>query len=411
MICGFLRPVGEYRTINVCIKTDPNHTDEHLFMPWSYYEAEQQQIHRERGTALPAWLTELALKVKTMNRDELIKALHEDPTLRREKPVPAPPPLPGMNEPDYVKEQMWRDRQAWERDHGPGHRNRPEPVPCPSFRRNPDYPARVQYCGRWRVRGEPHEHGNWMDEPHPVPWSTTPQRGGDEDLQPGYVPPGEQGPTWDPATTRPQCTAIRRDPQYHGEEERLQQCGRELGHPEDDRPTLGAHDNWVDLQAGGTPMGRSSSETWKDVDRGDPDAWRDPDAGTRAAEPLSGQTPDASVGWGATGRGKKRGKVTHIDFKIPPEGGGGASMASVAEVKSSLDAATHSIGEAQEAIRAAKQKLDEAIGSAMAALDGSGHDSVHTGNAHLGDASGKLDEVMHTLLAAIESYQQYGGGL
>lgn len=86
-------------------------------------------------------------------------------------------------------------------------------------------------------------------------------------------------------------------------------------------------------------------------------------------------------------------------------------MASVAEVRAALDGATHTITEAQGGLQAVKEHIEQARGQALAAAEGSGHDAVITGNAHLGDAGTKVDEALQVLQAAIESYQQYAAAL
>jgi hypothetical protein len=86
-------------------------------------------------------------------------------------------------------------------------------------------------------------------------------------------------------------------------------------------------------------------------------------------------------------------------------------MASVAEVKAALDAANQKVAEAQQTLMAAKEHIEQAQSQALVAVDGSGHDSVTTGNAFLADAGAKVDETIQVLSAATESYGQYSAGL
>jgi hypothetical protein len=86
-------------------------------------------------------------------------------------------------------------------------------------------------------------------------------------------------------------------------------------------------------------------------------------------------------------------------------------MASVAEVKAALDAANQKVAEAQQTLMAGLESIKEAVGMALVAAEGSGHDAVITGNTHLGDAGTKVEEAIQVLSAATESYGQYSASL
>ncbi|MEV1290564.1 hypothetical protein [Micromonospora sp. NPDC049679] len=86
-------------------------------------------------------------------------------------------------------------------------------------------------------------------------------------------------------------------------------------------------------------------------------------------------------------------------------------MASVAEVKSAIDAAVTQITEGQAAVQAASEKLSEAQQSLAAALDGSGHESVGAAQASLFQASTELEECLAATLAAVEQAQSYAATL
>lgn len=86
-------------------------------------------------------------------------------------------------------------------------------------------------------------------------------------------------------------------------------------------------------------------------------------------------------------------------------------MASVAEVKAAVDAANQLLAEAQQAGLAMIEKIDEASQQLAAALDGSGHDSVSTANAHLLQAKQQIEEGSQMLQASIEASGQYAAGL
>ncbi|GAB3525698.1 hypothetical protein [Phytohabitans suffuscus] len=86
-------------------------------------------------------------------------------------------------------------------------------------------------------------------------------------------------------------------------------------------------------------------------------------------------------------------------------------MASVAEVKSAIDAAIQQVSEGQAAVHAAKEKLDEAQQSLAVALDGSGHDAVDTARASLQQATQELEDCLGATMAAVEQAQQYSAAL
>jgi len=82
-------------------------------------------------------------------------------------------------------------------------------------------------------------------------------------------------------------------------------------------------------------------------------------------------------------------------------------VASVAELKSAIDAAIQQVGEAQAAVHAAGEKLTEAQQSLAAALEGSGHEAVAAARASLLQAQTELDECLTATLAAVEQAQSY----
>jgi uncharacterized protein YukE len=86
-------------------------------------------------------------------------------------------------------------------------------------------------------------------------------------------------------------------------------------------------------------------------------------------------------------------------------------VASVAEVKSAIDAVIAQIGEVQSAVRAAGEQLSETQQSLAAAVEGSGHDAVSTAQAALNQASTELDEALAATLTAVEQAQTYLGTL
>jgi uncharacterized protein YukE len=86
-------------------------------------------------------------------------------------------------------------------------------------------------------------------------------------------------------------------------------------------------------------------------------------------------------------------------------------VASVAEVKSAIDAAIQQVSEGQAAVHAAGEKLAEAQQSLAVALDGSGHDAVSTAHASLQQATQELEECLAATMAAVEQAQQYSAAL
>ncbi|HEY8532882.1 MAG TPA: hypothetical protein VIL44_03260 [Micromonospora sp.] len=86
-------------------------------------------------------------------------------------------------------------------------------------------------------------------------------------------------------------------------------------------------------------------------------------------------------------------------------------MASVAEVKSAIDAAIAQINEGQAAVRVAAEKLAEAQQSLAAALEGSGHEAVGAAQASLFQAATDLEECLAATVAAIEQAQSYAAML
>jgi uncharacterized protein YukE len=86
-------------------------------------------------------------------------------------------------------------------------------------------------------------------------------------------------------------------------------------------------------------------------------------------------------------------------------------VASVAEVKSAIDAAIQQVSEGQAAVHAASEKIAEAQQSLAAALDGSGHDAVSTAHASLSQATLELEECLAATQAAVEQAQSYVAAL
>lgn len=86
-------------------------------------------------------------------------------------------------------------------------------------------------------------------------------------------------------------------------------------------------------------------------------------------------------------------------------------MASVAEVKSAIDAAVMQVTEGQAAVQAASEKLAEAQQSLAAAFEGSGHEAVGAARMSLFQASTELEECLAATLAAVEQAQTYSATL
>lgn len=195
---------------------------------------------------------------------------------------------------------------------------------------------------------------------------------------------------------------------------RLFRCGKQAGHHEDPDPQIARHGEWVDIgqvrdPSGAGWAGRVLDDLWSQITQEDPDAWRAPDDGDRAAAPPSGQTPDADVGYSITGRGPRPG-VTGMDIKVNPPTIG-AGMASIAEVQAAMGAANGLIEEAQQALYAALEKAREAASMAAGVLEGSGHEAAHAGLAHLTDAEVKITEIIQVYEAAKGEFSTYVPGL
>lgn len=82
-------------------------------------------------------------------------------------------------------------------------------------------------------------------------------------------------------------------------------------------------------------------------------------------------------------------------------------MASVAELKSAIDAALQQISDAQAAVQAAGERLAEAQLTLAGALEGSGHETVNSAQASLSQATQELDDCLAATLAAVEQAQLY----
>lgn len=82
-------------------------------------------------------------------------------------------------------------------------------------------------------------------------------------------------------------------------------------------------------------------------------------------------------------------------------------MASVAELKSAIDAALQQIGDGQTAVQAAGEKLAEAQQTLAGALEGSGHETVTAAQASLSQASQELQDCLAATLTAVEQAQLY----
>ena len=82
-------------------------------------------------------------------------------------------------------------------------------------------------------------------------------------------------------------------------------------------------------------------------------------------------------------------------------------MASVAELKSAIDAALQQINDGQAAVQAASEKLAEAQQTLAGALEGSGHETVTAAQASLSQAAQELEECLAATLSAVEQAQLY----
>jgi hypothetical protein len=216
-------------------------------------------------------------------------------------------------------------------------------------------------------------------------------------------PLAERGEDMDDNNSPAQCGAVRRE---GGD---VLRCARQAGHDTAIHP----HGPWIKIGAvsedqEGIPVGRILDALWEETSQEDPDAWQSPDAAGRSVEPTTNEAPQASTGWGATGRGDHTG-VTHIDFDIPKPKGAG--VASIAEVKAAIDAAAHHAQEANQAFLAAKDKMNEAVSLLAIALEGSGHDSVAAALSHFSSAAEGVDEIVQDVLAGLEKAQSYGAAL
>ncbi|HEX5542657.1 MAG TPA: hypothetical protein VFX60_14045 [Micromonospora sp.] len=86
-------------------------------------------------------------------------------------------------------------------------------------------------------------------------------------------------------------------------------------------------------------------------------------------------------------------------------------MASVAELKSAIDAALQQISDGQAAVQAAGEKLGEAQQTLAGALEGSGHEAVGAAQSALSQAAQELDDCLAATLSAIEQAQLYAATL
>jgi len=86
-------------------------------------------------------------------------------------------------------------------------------------------------------------------------------------------------------------------------------------------------------------------------------------------------------------------------------------VASVAELKSAIEAAVQQISDGQSAVKAAGEKLGEAQQTLAGALEGSGHEAVTAAHAALSQAAQELDDCLTATLAAIEQARQYSSTL
>ncbi|MEV7230656.1 MULTISPECIES: hypothetical protein [Polymorphospora] len=82
-------------------------------------------------------------------------------------------------------------------------------------------------------------------------------------------------------------------------------------------------------------------------------------------------------------------------------------MASVAELKSAIEAALQQISDAQAAVQGASERLNEAQMTLAGALEGSGHETVTAAQASLSQASQELEDCLSATLAAVEQAQLY----
>lgn len=86
-------------------------------------------------------------------------------------------------------------------------------------------------------------------------------------------------------------------------------------------------------------------------------------------------------------------------------------MASVAELKSAIDAALQQISDGQAAVQAASEKLSEAQQTLAGALEGSSHETVGAAQASLTQAAQELEDCLAATLTAVEQAQLYVAAL
>jgi hypothetical protein len=86
-------------------------------------------------------------------------------------------------------------------------------------------------------------------------------------------------------------------------------------------------------------------------------------------------------------------------------------VASVADIKSAINAALAHVRDGQIAVRDAGGRLDDAQRALAAAVHGSGHDAVNAAHAALRHASVELDECLAATLRAVEQAESYASVL
>jgi len=82
-------------------------------------------------------------------------------------------------------------------------------------------------------------------------------------------------------------------------------------------------------------------------------------------------------------------------------------VASVGEVKAAIDTAMLHVQEGQLAVRSANEQLGEAQQNFATAVEGSGHEAVHTAQAALAQAVSELQECLTATLLAIDQAETY----
>lgn len=114
-------------------------------------------------------------------------------------------------------------------------------------------------------------------------------------------------------------------------------------------------------------------------------------------------------------RGRPFGRTREDPDATPPTGlpviQGGSTMTSIAELKAAIDAAMATADEATAAARVAIEKLNEAQQQLAAALEGGGHDAIHTANAALSHANQQFEEGIQAIQGSKEAAEGYGAGL